>query len=151
MIMSKYPAKFARNDEKRREIAQIHIGRQYLGMDDETYRAMLWTVARVRSSTELDHAGRKQVIDHLKALGWKPSFSSGRPPVEGSKNKALLGKIEALLADQRLPWAYVTASSNGRPSMLKRLAGVDNFVWAKPEGLRAVIAALEVRNAKAVK
>lgn len=67
--MSQYPAKQA--DLKRREITLIHIAKQQLGMDDETYRAMLWSVARVKSSTALDFAGRKKVLDHLKACGFK--------------------------------------------------------------------------------
>ena len=67
--MSPYPAKQA--DIKRREITLIHIAKQQLGMDDDTYRAMLWSVARVKSSTALDFAGRKKVLDHLKACGFK--------------------------------------------------------------------------------
>lgn len=67
--MSQYPAKQA--DIKRREITLIHVAKQQLGMDDETYRAMLWSVARVKSSTALDFAGRKKVLDHLKACGFK--------------------------------------------------------------------------------
>ena len=43
-----------------RELAQIHIARQQLGMDDETYRSVLWTVARVRSAADLDWSGRKR-------------------------------------------------------------------------------------------
>ena len=67
--MSQYPAKQA--DIKRREITLIHVAKQQLGMDDDTYRAMLWSVARVKSSTALDFAGRKKVLDHLKACGFK--------------------------------------------------------------------------------
>ena len=67
--MSPYPAKQA--DIKRREITLIHVAKQQLGMDDDTYRAMLWSVARVKSSTALDFAGRKKVLDHLKACGFK--------------------------------------------------------------------------------
>ncbi|MCR6667570.1 MAG: regulatory protein GemA [Methyloversatilis sp.] len=36
---------------RRAEIAQIHIAKSQLGMDDDTYRAMLWSVGRVRSSS----------------------------------------------------------------------------------------------------
>lgn len=54
------------------EIAQIHIARTQLGLDDETYRAVLWAVARVRSSKDLDWTGRKKLLEHFKAKGWKP-------------------------------------------------------------------------------
>jgi hypothetical protein len=36
------------------------------------YRSMLWFVAGVRSARELDSAGRRRVLDHLEAHGFKP-------------------------------------------------------------------------------
>ncbi len=58
-------------DVRKRELAQIHIARQQLGMDDDTYRDMLWSVARVRSAADLDWVGRKRVLDHLVGCGFK--------------------------------------------------------------------------------
>lgn len=55
------------------ELAQIHIARAQLGLDDDTYRAILWTVARVRSAKDLDWTGRKALLEHFKAKGWKPA------------------------------------------------------------------------------
>lgn len=52
-----------------RELARIHLQAQQLGMiqrgDDETYRCMLWSVARVRSAKDLDEHGRRAVLEHL--------------------------------------------------------------------------------------
>lgn len=64
------------------DLAQIHIARQQLGLDDETYRAILWSVARVRSSKDLDWTGRKNVLDHFRAKGWKP-----RPPAKAKASR----------------------------------------------------------------
>ncbi len=64
-------------DLRKRELAAIHIARQQLGMDDGTYRDMLWTVARVRSAADLDYAGRQRVLDHLSSRGAK--IGNGRP------------------------------------------------------------------------
>lgn len=58
-------------DLRKRELAAIHIARQQLGLDDGTYRDMLWTVARVRSAADLDFAGRQRVLDHLSSRGAK--------------------------------------------------------------------------------
>lgn len=55
------------------ELAQIHIARAQLGIDEDTYRAVLWTVARVRSSKDLDWTGRKKLLEHFRAKGWKPT------------------------------------------------------------------------------
>ncbi len=94
----------ARDNTRSRELATIHIAKKQLGLDDETYRDMLWTVARVRSSAALDFAGRKNVLDHLKARGFKSApgkrAHEGRPRnIEGSERSPQLKKVEALLAD----------------------------------------------------
>ena len=145
-MANKYPATF---NERRKDIQLIHIAKQQLGMDDETYRAMLWTVARVNSSTALDWAGRRKVLDHLKACGFKPASKNAGKPTNVKPDLApLMGKIAALLADMKLPWAYLTASRDGSPSMLKRIAGVDKLEWATPAQLQALVAALVKRQAK---
>jgi len=38
-MSNKYPTRYA---DRRKDLATIHIARQQLGMDEETYRAMLW-------------------------------------------------------------------------------------------------------------
>lgn len=60
-------------------LAQIHIAKAQLGMADDTYRQVLWAVARVKSAKDLDHAGRQKVLDHFKACGWKPAPPKGVP------------------------------------------------------------------------
>lgn len=145
-MANKYPSTFA---DKRKDIQLIHIAKQQLGMDDATYRDMLWSVARVKSSTALDWAGRKKVLDHLKSRGFKPlSKNAGKPANVKADLAPLMGKIGALLADMKLPWAYLTASRDGSPCMLKRIAGVDKLEWANAEQLQALVAALVKRQAK---
>ncbi|PJC11851.1 MAG: GemA protein, partial [Comamonadaceae bacterium CG_4_9_14_0_8_um_filter_60_18] len=53
--MTRYPT-----DQRRRDLATIHMVKKHLGMDDAAYRDILWSVARVRSSSELDQAGRSK-------------------------------------------------------------------------------------------
>lgn len=55
---------------RQRQIAQIHIAKKDLGMDDDTYRAMLMGVAGVDSSSKLDYAGMTKVLKHLRASGF---------------------------------------------------------------------------------
>lgn len=65
----------ARNNQ----LAMIHIAAQQIPLDEETYRDMLWTVARVRSAKDLDEAGREAVLKHLRACGWKdPRHATAR-------------------------------------------------------------------------
>lgn len=83
---NKYPARLA---EQKCEIQIIKIAQKQLGMDDETYRAMLWTVARVHSSTELDFAGRKKVLEHLEACGFKRTKPQARKLADDPQSKMI--------------------------------------------------------------
>lgn len=140
-----YPAKFKQADIVRREIQLIHVGKQQLGMDDETYRAMLWSVAQVKSSTELDFAGRKKVLDHLKASGFKVvskrAGTTARPTPSKDKT-AQVAKIRALLiALNNKPDAYADGMS-------RHMFGVDRFEWCSPQQLGKIIAALEYQKGR---
>ena len=119
-------------NNRNNELAQIHIAKKDLGLDDETYRAMLWTVARVGSSKDLDYAGRQAILTHLKSRGW--ANKTQKPSVANSK-KPLMGKIGALLADMQLSWAYADGIAK---QMYKR----ERLQWCTPDELRGVIAAL---------
>ncbi len=132
-------SKLAR-DHRNRELAQIHIAKTQLTMTDEDYRAMLWAKGRVRSAKDLDYAGRKAVIDHLVALGFKitpgKAKATGRPHNINSQARGpQLKKIEALLADAGRPWAYV----NG---MAARMFKVERIELCHEGQLQSLIAAL---------
>lgn len=53
------------------ELARIHIAAKELGLDRDTYEDMLWTLCRVRSAADLDEHGRRLVLDHLRARGYR--------------------------------------------------------------------------------
>jgi hypothetical protein len=59
-------------DQRRRELAKIHIARKELGIPEDAYRALLSTIGRVQTSGALSSEGRKRVLAHLVAKGWKP-------------------------------------------------------------------------------
>ena len=134
-MSNQYPAKFKADALKRREIQLIHIAKQQLGMDDDTYRAMLWACARVDSSTKLDFAGRKKVLDHLKGCGFKATKAAARPAPAKDK-AALVGKIRALLiALDNKPDTYADG-------MARNMFKVERFEWCTPVQLGKIVAAL---------
>jgi len=57
---------FITNDQKK----LLHLAQRALGMDDETYRDMLESIAGVRSSLELSHNKFSAVMDHLERCGF---------------------------------------------------------------------------------
>jgi|SRR5450830_293219 len=126
-------------DTRTRELAMIHIAKKDLGLDDDTYRAMLWTVARVSSSSALDHAGRANVLTHLKARGWKPKRNGIKtePPKNVKLSSvALVSKIGALLTVLQKPWAYADG-------MAVKMFKVEKLTWLTPQQLHKMVAALE--------
>lgn len=114
-------------------LAQIHIAKAQLGLDDETYRAMLWGVARVTTAADLDHAGRAKVLAHLKASGFKDR-RAGKPRPAPDR-AAQMSKIEALLADAGREWAYAHG-------MAKRMFAIERLEFCTPDHLQRLIAAL---------
>lgn len=128
------------HDRRRRELAAIHIGASQLGMDtadknvESDYRRMLWSVARVRSAMDLDDAGRKRVLDHLRACGAR--FKRSGRPMPAADREAMVRKIRALAGSMHLPDHYLDGMS-------KKMFGTDRFEWLRPEQLRKLIAALE--------
>lgn len=135
----------ARPDNLRnRELAQIHIAKKQLGLDDDTYRDMLWTVGRVHSSGDLGFTGRKQVLEHMKARGFKtgkPTRDAKRVPgvrpanMDSPDRGPSLRKIEALLADAGRAWAYADG-------MAKKMFHVEKVSWCAVDQLHSLIAAL---------
>jgi hypothetical protein len=63
-------------DNRRADLAQIHIGMKALRWDDAFYREILWSVCRAKSSAELDMAGRLRLLEHMRACGWSPRQQS---------------------------------------------------------------------------
>ncbi len=59
-------------DHRRRELAQIHIAKKDLAMDEDAYRAVIRSVSNnaTDSAGSLDWRGRKKLLDHLKACGF---------------------------------------------------------------------------------
>ena len=126
-------------DVRNSELAQIHIAQAQLGMDDDTYRNVLWTVARVRSSKDLDWSGRKRVLDHMKACGFKvrpKRLPTAHKPLAMTK-EAIEAKIATQLKDlgQNWPYAYGVAR--------RIFPQVARFEFLKPEQLGEVSSALE--------
>jgi|SRR3990172_11659104 len=132
---------------RNRDLAAIHIAKAQLALDDETYRQMLYTIARVKSSADLDFAGRKRVLDHLRARGFKarPDRQQaashqhpGRPAnMDNPDRGPSLRKIEALLADAGRPWAYADG-------MARKMFHVEKIAWCEADQLHSIIGALMI-------
>lgn len=94
--------------KQNRKLAMIHIAKKQLGMNDDDYRSFLRQY-NVSSAKELTPTKLDRALDDLAKLGFeakKPKRAGTSPAI---KNTPLLSKINALLADMKLPWNYANA------------------------------------------
>ncbi len=124
---------------RRSQLAQIHIARKDLGLDEDTYRAMLMDVAGVTSSADLTAKGRRDVLARFESKGWKNK--KHRAPEVTAEKAPYIRKIGALLADMKLSWSY----ANG---IAKQMFKKQRVQWCEAEQLRAVVAALAKEQTK---
>ena len=123
------------NDTRARELGMIHVAKKQLRLDDDAYRAMLWSVARVKSAADLDAAGREAVIAHLKARGWRATAGGKRRPKPPADRAALVAKVRALLIEAGRPDTYADG-------IARNMFTVERFEWCEPDQLRRIVAAL---------
>lgn len=119
-------------------LAKIHIAKQQLGLDDDTYRALLARIAGVRSAKELSPRQVGAVLAEFERLGWQPKSAkkAGRKaPKPAADRQALTGKVEAFLAEAGRPWAYADA-------MAQRMFKVERVEWLDGDQLRRLVVAL---------
>lgn len=126
-------------DHRRRELAQIHMGAVQLGMDtkdpnpNSDYRSMLWTIGRQHSAADLDWAGRKRVLDHLKAcgakLGGKPPKQAGKPGKRPMADFPQAKMIRGLWLELHGAGVVRDSSEEALTSFVKRMTGVEALQW----------------------
>lgn len=118
-------------------LSKIHIAKKDLGLDDDTYRALLARVAGVTSAKDLNPRQVSAVLAEFQRLGWQPvAKKQGRKaPKPAPDRAALVGKIEAFLAEAGRPWTYADA-------MAERMFKVERVEWCDSDQLGRLVAAL---------
>lgn len=132
---------------RQRQLAQIHIAKKDLGMDDDTYRAMLIGVAGVDSSSKLDYNGMTKVLKHLRASGFKAVNESKNEwsfVFKLTPDRQLYGKKIYRLA-QRLGKDGYPVSKKYIEGIASQMAGAHKPIeFCDPEDLHKIVQALEV-------
>lgn len=120
------------------DLAQIHMAKAALSLDDGAYRALLSERYGVITAAALGPAQRQDLLGEFERRGWKRGFGrgpAGRVEARG-KDTPSLAKVRALLAEGGKTAEYGDA-------LAKRIAKVDRLEWCTPEQIGKVIAALE--------
>ncbi|MFZ5659159.1 MAG: gp16 family protein [Pseudomonadota bacterium] len=129
-------------DSRKADLAKIHLAIKELGWDDDTYRTVLWTIARVRSAADLDAKGRHKLISHLKSKGWRPKPSRGttkRKLADDGQSK----KIRALWLHLHSIGGVRNPSEAALGAFVKRMTGTDALQWLSTEKAGKVIEELK--------
>lgn len=121
---------------RKRQLAQIHIAKSDLGLDDDTYRALLMDVAGVDSAAKLNAKQRAAVLERFESKGWKNKKQRGKPTNVSAEKAPLIRKIGALLADMGLPWEYAKAILEQKKIYTQRLE------WCTTKQLHGIVVAL---------
>lgn len=142
--MSRAPS----TDTRRSMLAKVHIAKKDLALDDDTYRLMLDNLFGVESSAKLSLKQLDELLGHMTSRGFVAAKKGDAKPSKSAQSgKPIIAKIGALLTElgqregRHVPWSYAVG-------ILKRQSGVMRLEWAKPDQLRAVVAALHARVQK---
>ena len=122
---------------RKKDLARIHLAKKELGLEDEAYRDLLKGTTGRTSSADLSAKERWQVLMAMAKLGAKAAAEPypGRPARPRADKEALIGKIEAQLAEAKRPWAYAHA-------MALRMFKVNQVQWLDADQLHRLVAAL---------
>jgi len=143
----------AGQDQRTAQIRTIKVAVRQLGLDEETYRALLMRVTGKSSCAQMSDGERGKVLDALKAQGFvlersgksvfhhRPKDTRREPKAD---NTRMLSKVEALLADAQRPWDYAH-------SMARHMFGVDRLEFLRGGQLHRLVAALQIDANRRVK
>lgn len=120
---------------RKRQLAQIHIAKSDLGLDDDTYRALLLDVTGLASSAKLSAKQRAAVLERFESKGWKNKKQKGKPRALSTDKAPLISKIGALLADMKLPWSYADG-------IARQMYKIERVGWCSNNQLRGIVTAL---------
>ena len=119
---------------RRRDLGVIHAEAKRLGMDDQTYRAMLASVTGKSSAGEMDIKERWKVIQELSRMSGQRATG---PYITDPDKVMMIKKIYAIIHSRGLSEDYVNA-------IAQRMFSVDLFKWLRPAQMHKLVAALEI-------
>jgi phage gp16-like protein len=119
----------------RSELAKIHIAAKDLGLAEDDYRALLYSRYKVRSAADLSQRRAWDLLEHFRALGWRPRpTGSGPGPARPAPrpDDPQSRKILALWISLGQAGALRNASDMALNAYCKRMVGVDALRFATP-------------------
>lgn len=123
-------------------LAKIHIAKAQLGMDDDTYRALLARVAGVRSAKDLGPRQIDHVLVELQRLGWKPKSNR-----QGRRRQKCRKTANRAAQNHRAPGQRPSPLELRRPHA-RRMFQVERVEWLDDSQLYRLMQALIIDRSR---
>ncbi len=131
--------------------AKIQIAKKEIGLDEATYRTVMFNLFGVNSAKKLSERQLVELVNHFKARGFKPkkAASEGRKVAVGREHS----KMRALWLSLWHLGVISDASEEALVGFARRVTGGKSFgiealQWVRADDASAVIEALKERLAR---
>lgn len=131
---------------RRAAVAKVQIARKELGLDDDTYRTMLERITGRTSSAACTDDQLGDVLDEMKAKGWKPKVVQGGRTARRSSAVAdhpSAKKARALWLSLWHLGEIEQSDETALEAFARRQLGVDRLQWADQAQCYKLIEALK--------
>lgn len=138
---------------RRAAVVKVQIARRDLGLDEDTYRAILSRLTGRASASDCTDAQLGVVLDEFKAKGWKPKVVQGGGPARRGKPAAaahpVARKARAMWISLHQLGVVRDPSEAALEAFARRQLGVEKLRWAVASEAHALIEALKAMAERA--
>ncbi|PSU49465.1 regulatory protein GemA [Photobacterium frigidiphilum] len=146
-------------NNRNRLIQLIHVGKRELGLDDETYRAMLQEVASKVSCSKMSIKELELVVAHMEAKGFKRQAKVGKTgfkrrlsPRSGKAKHAEIDKIRAIWITMYQHGIVQDKSETALDAYVRRMTtNIDHVGWMDSHQAYAVLESLKKWHTRALR
>lgn len=127
-------------------IRLIHVAKRELALDDDTYRAALFTATGKNSAKGMTVPELEKALEHLKRRGFQVRRTAGsRPQADDAQSK----KIRALWLEMHAQGIVKRGEESAMAAYVKRITGIDALQWLSTDQASQVIESLKKWQSRA--
>lgn len=137
--------RFAADPRRRSLIGKVKVAQKQLGLDEDTYRGMLFEVAGKTSAADLSEAELVRVVEHMKQRGFKALPGKARGARGRAADHPMARKARAMWISLYHLNAVNNQSERALEAFARRQLGVEALQWAnQAQGYKLIEALKEM-------
>ncbi|EDS7585103.1 regulatory protein GemA [Salmonella enterica subsp. diarizonae] len=129
--------------ERGKLIQLIHIAKNKLGIDTDTYRQMLLSITGITSTSDMNPGQLNKVLAAMKAKGFVVKPASKAHSTRSLADYPQARKLRALWLEMYAQGIVRDSSEEALRRWVKRETGVDGLQWLEPEMASSAIEKLK--------